>query len=140
MAKYISAKMAEGLVRDILHAEFDMVSLAKKYKLTPKRLSQWIREEDNHQTLRGLCMIADMQTQLLLSRYRLVAAGRLIKLATDDGGGDDVVRKSCVDLLKLDLKGAQEEKREEKDGAEIVEDEVEGMDSLREQLYLKNEK
>ncbi len=133
MANRISVRMKEGLIRDILHAEHDMISLAKKYKLSPERLSQWIRESDNHQTLTGLCVIADIQTQLLLSRYRLVAAGRLIKLATDEGGGDDVIRRSCVDLLKLDLKGAQEERGVGDFDEGLVE--VEGMASLREKLY-----
>ena len=51
--------------------------LRRNIVLTPKRLSAWIRENDNHQTLMGLCVIADIQTQLLLSRYRFGGCGSI---------------------------------------------------------------
>ncbi len=51
-----------------------------------------------------------MQTQLLLSRYRLIAAGRLIDLATNQSDDSktslDNARRACVDLLKLEMKRA----------------------------------
>jgi hypothetical protein len=41
-----------------------------------------------------------MQTQLILSRYRLSAAAKLLELAQGDG---ELARKACVDLLRLEL-------------------------------------
>jgi len=108
MARRIGAKRRDRIVEDILHAQHDVVALARAHRLSPIDLAHWVSDTTNHQMLRGLCVMADVQTQIMLSRYRLLAASRLIKLATEEGpeGGSDVARKACVDLLRLDLKGA----------------------------------
>ena len=95
-----------ALIRDILNAEHDLMGLGQTHQLTPDQLAQWIEQSDNRQCLLGLCLLADVQTQLLLSRYRLLAANRLIRLATheDESIKDDTARRACVDLLRLDLK------------------------------------
>lgn len=107
MPQRISAETRAALIHDLIHADFDLTELHSKYRLSPDILSQWVREEDNHLCLAGLCVLADIQTQLLLSRYRLIAAGRLIDMAThppeDTKSGLDVSRRACVDLLKLEL-------------------------------------
>ena len=98
------------LVRDLVAAEHDLIELARRHSLSPDDLAEWVAHPDHQQTLAGLCMLADMQTQILLSRYRLLAAGRLIRLATAEQDSDgasvnkDTARRACVDLLKIDLK------------------------------------
>lgn len=110
MARRISAKRRAALIRDLINADFDLTALHDKYGLSPDNLSQWIQDENNHRCLAGLCVLADLQTQLLLSRYRLIAAGKLYELASREPGADksdqDIARRACVDLLKLDLKRA----------------------------------
>jgi hypothetical protein len=107
MPRKISAKKRATLIRDLIHADFDLTALRSKYNLTPDSLSNWARDEGNQRCLTGLCVLADIQTQLLLSRYRLIAAGRLIDMATqppdDSKAGLDTSRRACVDLLKLEL-------------------------------------
>lgn len=107
MPRRISAKKRAALIHDLIHADFDLTELHSKYSLSPDSLSQWVQDEQNHRCLAGLCVLADIQTQLLLSRYRLIAAGRLIDMAThppeDTKSGLDVSRRACVDLLKLEL-------------------------------------
>ncbi|MEX0885637.1 MAG: hypothetical protein WD009_04280 [Phycisphaeraceae bacterium] len=108
MGKRMTIKQRAALIRDIFNAEHDVVALAAAHELSPDELATWAGEAQTQRCLTGLCVLADMQTQLLLSRYRLLAASRLINLATgeQEGGGGDVARKACVDLLKLDLKRA----------------------------------
>jgi hypothetical protein len=49
-------------------------------------------------------VLADLQTQLMLSRYRLVAVTKLIQQATQqEDVSAEQARKACADLLKLDL-------------------------------------
>lgn len=107
MPRKISAKKRAALIRDLIHADLDLTTLHSKYGLSPDSLSQWVQDETNHRTLTGLCVLADIQTQLLLSRYRLIAAGNLIDMASNphDGSksGQDTARRACVDLLKLEL-------------------------------------
>ena len=108
MSQKISRKKGKQIIEDIINARHDMVELGRLHELDPQSLAGWISEPANHRCLAGLCVLADLQTQLLLSRYRTVAATRLIKLATEEGQGD-VARRACMDLLRADLKRAEME-------------------------------
>jgi hypothetical protein len=101
------------IIRDILTTQGDLVQLAQTHRMEPQELADWVLDEGNRRCLTGLCVLADLQTQVLMSRYRLTAATRLIKLASGESaeGGPvsaDVARRACVDLLKLDLKRADD--------------------------------
>ncbi|MEO1236054.1 MAG: hypothetical protein AAFX76_04630 [Planctomycetota bacterium] len=109
MAKRISRKRRDALIADVFEARRDLSSLAEAHRMTPDDLADWIGRDENQKCLAGLCLLADLQTQLMLSRYRQVAVTELIKQAS---GGDETVsveqsRKACVDLLKADLKRAE---------------------------------
>ena len=106
MSQKIGRKKGKQIIEDIINARHDMVALGELHELDPQALSAWITEPANHRCLASLCVLADLQTQLLLSRYRTVAATRLIKLATEEGQGD-VARRACMDLLRADLKRAE---------------------------------
>ena len=94
------------MISDLLDGQHDIAAFARKHRLTLAQLVEWISEPDNQRTLLSMCMLADVQTQLLLSRYRSLAASRLIRLATEEEGSADVSRRACVDLLKLEMKRA----------------------------------
>lgn len=117
MARKVGAKRRASLIKDIFNAEHDVVALAQTHGLSPDELAGWASDPQNQRCLTGLCVLADLQTQLLLSRYRLLAATRLIRLATqqDESAGPDVSRKACVDLLRLDLKRAEAKADDEKE-------------------------
>ncbi|MFW5682256.1 MAG: hypothetical protein ACOC1G_04545, partial [Phycisphaeraceae bacterium] len=104
----ISQKQHAAVIADIIAAETDWTGIAERHGLRPEDLSAWAREEANQQTLRGLCVLADLQTQVLMSRCRLLAATKLLSLATggEEGAAPEVSRKACVDLLRLDMKSA----------------------------------
>jgi len=107
----VNAKQRDALLRDLISGERDLLTLAAEHDLQPDALADWVQDEGNRHCLTGLCVLADLQTQVLLSRYRLLAATRLIRLATSEEGDDkaarDTARRACVDLLKLDLKRAE---------------------------------
>ncbi len=132
MPRRISAKKRAALIRDLIHAELDLTTLHSEYGLSPDSLSQWVQDETNHRCLTGLCVLADIQTQLLLSRYRLIAAGRLIDMATnppqDNKSGLDTSRRACVDLLKLELPRADVDVKFTTPALDVVPDD--GLESL----------
>ena len=132
MARKLSVKRRASLIRDIFNAEHDVVALAQAHNLSPDELAAWAQRTENQRCLGGLCVLADVQTQLLLSRYRLLAATRLIRLATqeEESASAEVARKACVDLLRLDLKRADAGAGEDA-GEEAMED----FASLRAALY-----
>ena len=136
MARKVGAKRRASLIRDIFNAEHDVVALAQAHGLSPHELANWASDAQNQRCLTGLCVLADLQTQLLLSRYRLLAATRLIRLATqeDESASPDVSRKACVDLLRLDLKRAEATADNEHDPEEDTEEAA----SLRAMWYCQN--
>lgn len=95
----------EALLDDLAGAEHDILSLAQRHGLTLDALVTWAAQPQTRRIVSGLCLLADAQTQLLLSRYRLVAATRLIGQATAEAETlpPEQVRKACVDLLKTEL-------------------------------------
>lgn len=94
-----------ALLDDLASAEHDILSLAERHSLSLPALVDWACQAQTRRTVAGLCVLADAQTQLLLSRYRLVAATRLIGQATADAESlaPEQVRKACVDLLRTEL-------------------------------------
>jgi transposase-like protein len=104
MAEHIDQQTRTAIIQDIFTANHDVVALAEAHGLTPDQLAQWIGDAANQQCLSGLCVLADLQTQLMLSRYRLVAVTKLIQQATQqEDVSAEQARKACADLLKLDL-------------------------------------
>jgi hypothetical protein len=108
MPQPIGKQRNKAIFADIFEAELDLTGLITKHKLTPQMLADWIGKEPHQRCLAELCVLADLQTQLMLSRYRQLAVSELIKQATGGGEGGSVsseqARKACVDLLKADLK------------------------------------
>ena len=102
-------------ILDLAQAEHDILSFATAHGMPLDELVDWANKPQTRRTLAGLCVLADAQTQLLLSRYRLVAATRLIGQATAEDGTlpAEQVRKACVDLLKIELTRAASLDRDE---------------------------
>jgi hypothetical protein len=121
-----------SLMEDLIAAQHDLLSLAREHGLDFEALSAWANDPANVARVRGLCLLADMQAQLLLSRYHVHAVSRLVQLIGDQNA-DDLSRRACVDLLKLDLTG---------DGAPLpaggagdATDDQADLDSLRRELF-----
>ncbi len=116
MTVKINPEIRSALIHDLIHADFDLTAIQSKYGLTPDALSQWVKQEANYRCLTGLCTLADIQTQILLSRYRLIAAGKLYELVTREHDNSkseqDITRRACVDLLKLELRRADIDTRQ----------------------------
>lgn len=107
MRNRIGEKRRKALIEDLVRSERDVLAIGEGFGLSPDDMAYWISQPENARTLRGLCQLADTQTQVLMSRYRLLAATRLIGLATTPGEAkEDVARRACVDVLKVELKGA----------------------------------
>lgn len=137
MSKSLNSKDRRNLIADIVAALHDPIELCQSHGLSLDDLGEWILDPKNQQALSGICVLSDLQAQVLLSRYRLHAAGRLIKLATEDGPevSRDVARRACVDLLKMDLKRADFENTDSSRGVvEHATSQEEGK-SLRRLLY-----
>ncbi len=108
--KQSSKEKSRRLIQEVISAQHDPVSLGESLGMSPEELAGWVEEQEHQRVLNGLCLLADYQTRLLLCRYRRLAAGRLVRLATEESSDEksrDVARRACVDLLKMDLKPAE---------------------------------
>ncbi|MEM1354450.1 MAG: hypothetical protein AAGC44_01990 [Planctomycetota bacterium] len=92
----------EALLRDLVLADRDLLALAADHGLSLAELAEWSDRPGRSEAIVRLCRLADLQCQALLSRYRLIAASRLIAQAGNEDGtlSAEQVRKACVDLLK----------------------------------------
>ncbi len=126
MKRIIGQQRQKAIMLDMLTAQHDIAALAQRYGLDEIDLANFALTPVNHRRLMGLCVLADVQTQLVLSRYRAMAASRLIQLATNQESDSELARKACVDLLRLDMKRAE---------APPTEDDEAEPASLRELLY-----
>lgn len=95
----------DALLADLVAAERDIFALAQRHGLQLEALAAWSDRPGVRKTVHRLCRLADLQCQAMLSRYRLVAASRLIAQASAADGElpPEQVRKACVDLLKAQL-------------------------------------
>lgn len=137
MSKKLNSQERRALIADIVSSLHDPIELSQSHGLSLDDLALWIANPQNQRALSGICVLSDLQAQVLLSRYRLHAAGRLIKLATEESPdiSQDVARRACVDLLKMDLKRAD---FEDTDSARVKADHTnvsEHGKSLRRLLY-----
>lgn len=122
MSEQVSAQQREQLIEALFSARRDVLDLAAEHRLTPEQLAAWAAREDNRRCLANLCALADLQSQLLLARYRVVAANRLIRLATDeadDAKRADVARRACVDLLRAEVRPDAPEPDEDASDSEL---------------------
>jgi len=112
MTKTMTGKKSERLMKSLYEAQDDLSDLAKREKLTLTRMAHWANEVHTIELLEGLCRLNDARAQLLVSRYRTLAAARLFDLTKDDAGGE-LARKACVDLLKVSLVPVMERDNDE---------------------------
>ncbi len=138
----ISGRSAAAMLRDIFEARHDLAGLAEAYGLDPAELASWANDEHNRTVLQGLCVLADLQTQLMLSRYRQLAVAELIRQA--NGGEDEEgqatvspeqARRACVELLRADLKPISATGRASQGGDAEADDPATDLRKLRAAIY-----
>lgn len=101
-SKSIPVTKQRRLLDALYEGEADLADLASQEKITLHELAAWAREPRTMDTLDGLCRLNDVRAQLLISRYRTLAAAQLFAL-TQVEGQHELARKACVDLLRTSL-------------------------------------
>jgi len=86
----------------LCEAQTDVLDLADQEKISFANLAEWSNNTKTKSVLHGMCRLNDIRAQLLISRYRTLAAAQLFELSKEESGGE-TARKACVDLLKLCL-------------------------------------
>ncbi len=92
----------ERLFLALYNTQEDLTELSESERMTLGDLAMWAKQPETAASLEGLCLLNDVRAQLLVGRYRTLAAARLFELAKNEEGGESS-RKACVDLLKICL-------------------------------------
>lgn len=118
MTQHRDQQLAAQLLERILEANLTPSQLATQLNITLADLSQWVLDSENLRVIEGLARLADIQAQMILSRYRVTAAAHLIAVAAAPEPSE-ISRKACVDLLTTDLNvfGAASDRGAENDVA-----------------------
>lgn len=93
----------ENLLADLIAGGMNLRELAQKHGMTLGELGSWMMSDQVYAWLKALCVLADFQTQLILSQHRVAAAATLINIAGSEVEGTEVKRKACVDALRLNM-------------------------------------
>ncbi|MEX2216642.1 MAG: hypothetical protein WD768_21190 [Phycisphaeraceae bacterium] len=135
MNRTISLKVRLQILQDLMNTEADPVTLSKKYRLDLIDLSRFALDPETRRQAEGLLVLADVQTQFMLSRYRVNAASTLFGFIspqeTDEKVDPDLKRKACVDLLRVEMKRTASQESE----ASAAPEEESPIEELRELLY-----
>lgn len=105
-----------AVVGALLNSQTDFLSLGEATGMTLRDLAKWSTEDDNLHILRGLVRLADLRTQLLISRFRAAAAYRLLAFASSDSASE-TARKACHDLLTTNMNSAMHQQSDDRPAA-----------------------
>jgi hypothetical protein len=98
--RLLSRKRKKELLSRVVYEQLDIGDLCDTMHLSLPELATWAGERATLESLQSLRVLADLRTQLIVSRYRAHAAARLIEL-TGNAATEETMRKACVDLLKV---------------------------------------
>ena len=89
------------LLNQLFNGNCDLQRWAHEHQMTLEQLAAWGGDESLLESVQKLRRLADAQARLLISRCRLSAVGKLLKIVESAEG--ETARRACVDLLRLEM-------------------------------------
>jgi LPS sulfotransferase NodH len=102
MPPRIPRKTAVELMNRVIAANVPPEQLARELGLTLEQMAQWISQPRNLNTVTSLVRLANLRTDLILSRFRANAVAHLVGIA-GSAEPNELSRKACVDLLNAQM-------------------------------------
>mgnify|MGYP006293194881 CR=1 FL=1 len=93
---------AQRIIQLMMDGRLDPAEMANELGLSLEQMAEAGTEAATLRTLLRLAGLADLRARMVVSRFRMEAAARLVQMATE-GEATELARKACVDLLRLDL-------------------------------------
>jgi len=108
MKKAMGKNKKKQTLRQLLVPDVDVAELEDTLGLKLEQVSLWALDEQTQNEVEGLMRWLDMQTQIMIARYRLAAVARLYDLV-NTAKNEETARRACLDLLKTNLLGQRDE-------------------------------
>jgi hypothetical protein len=100
--KALSDRKRKQTLRQLLEADVDVAALERTLGVKLEELATWALDQRTHAQVEGLLRWLDMQTQVMIGRYRIAAAARLYELASQSDSAE-TSRRAATELLKTNL-------------------------------------
>jgi len=94
-----------AVIEDMFDGELDEQAVLSKHKLSKKVYNKWLADEQFVAELARRAANARLQSEVLIARYSLLAAAKLIQLT--ESTKEETARKACLDIISLPKIGAQ---------------------------------
>jgi len=118
------------LTEQLLQSDEDLQTMADRLDMSLAELVDAGSDANAVAAMHRLCELADLRTQVVLSRYRLTVAARLLRMTDTESqdAGNELSRRACVELLRAELPRAARttERRDDRDLDNAI-DHIEAM-------------
>lgn len=108
MKKAMGKNKKKQTLRQLLVPDVDVAELEDTLGLKLEQVALWALDEQTQSEVEGLMRWLDMQTQIMIARYRLAAVARLYDLV-NTAKNEETARRACLDLLKTNLLDQRDE-------------------------------
>lgn len=114
----------------MMDGRLDPVEMAGELGMSLEEMAEAGTDSRSVRVLLKLAGLADLRALIVVSRFRMEAAARLVQMATE-GDATELARKACVDLLRLDLDARDAREADGDAGGAVGRDERAGADDDR---------
>jgi hypothetical protein len=101
-----------AVIDDMFSGELDENGVLSKHKLSKNVYNKWLADEQFVAELARRAANARLQSEVLIARYSLLAAAKLVQLT--ESTKEETARKACLDIISLPKIGAQQTEQPDK--------------------------
>ena len=94
--------LRQQLLELLAQGHTDLNTLCEQMDMPAAKIGALLQDAQAMRQVHGLRLLMDCQTQMIVSRYRVAAAARLVALSNQQED-PELARKASVDLLKMNL-------------------------------------
>ncbi|HUT30203.1 MAG TPA: hypothetical protein VMX13_10460 [Sedimentisphaerales bacterium] len=92
-------KRQSAVLDDMFAGELDEQAVLEKHNVSQKTFNRWLGEDAFMAELNRRLQWLNLQTELIITRYKTLAAARLVQLTESDK--EETARKACLDIINL---------------------------------------
>jgi hypothetical protein len=92
-------KRQSAVLDDMFAGELDEQAILEKHRVSQKDLNRWLGEDAFMAELNRRLQWLNLQTELIITRYKTLAAAKLVQLTESDK--EETARKACLDIINL---------------------------------------
>jgi len=93
------SKKQSAVLDDVFAGDLDEQAILEKHRVSQKTFNRWLGQDAFMAELNRRLQWLNLQSELIITRYKTLAAARLVQLTESDK--EETARKACLDIIKL---------------------------------------